>query len=80
MTIDANHFTKVAEEGVDLDVGELLLGHVLDINGEAPCVVDHVGLLLGLASWSASSWSTSSHAAPGLRVHGHVRRLLLVKV
>lgn len=50
MPIDADHLAEVAEESVDLYIIELLLRHILDIDGEAPGVVDHIGLLLGFAT------------------------------
>ena len=41
MTVDANNLAKVTEKGVDFDVGELLLRHVLDVDREAPRIVNN---------------------------------------
>ena len=58
MPIDSDHLSKVAEEGIDFDVSELFLGHVLYINGESPRIADHIGLLLGFSA--AAIWSTAA--------------------
>ena len=41
MAVDADNLAKVTEKGVNLDVGELLLRHVLDVDREAPRIVNH---------------------------------------
>ena len=41
VTVDADNLAKVTEKGVDLDVGELFLRHILDVDREAPRIVNH---------------------------------------
>lgn len=75
MAIDADNFSKVAEEGVNLDNSELFLRHILDIYRVASGI-DHTtaGLLLArLVSKIASTGCTHAH-------HGAHRRVRILLV
>lgn len=74
--IDADNFPKLSEVSVDIDNIELLGGHVLDVDGVAPCIDDI--LRLGWF-WCGSPWRAPRGSAlvAGVAIDRHGRSLLL---
>jgi len=75
VTIDSDYFAKVLKVGVDLNIVEFILRHILDVNGEATGV-NHA-LRLGRLSNLVAVVSWGAHVAAGLGCHRRVRSLLV---